>query len=470
MEAFSVRKDSVLTMPLYQLSLTHFCEVHGPTSIICSQVLPFSCSQCYPETSDFSPDDTPATSHDTQSSHGMRNRLGDARDTKATKRPDASGATVGKSPKIEDSPYFLKNQPNSSEPSKLNILGGADGDTCASCSLTLPDDVSRQLPPGAPGTASRDGKGRNSSPVLRSREVVYSCGTSHSDGDDSAHDLHGHASLPDSIHSSSVASDASCHTHILTYLSLRGPPNPSDYALLRRSSIRTLSCELLPRGLSSGPLCFGDATAGYTIAYVFRLPDPMARGKRRSYALVALAGKDAGRAFRACPVIWRAFGRIATGIVNSAEKYQEEEAKRLEEQNDAANRANNRHYTPVSSFLTGRRVDPDGQPRRLGQIWARNLSEIVGNQYIFAEIHAHFVALLQQLGSMFGAVPISEERFICSTLGDDVDVKSRRGTSIDNGKDSTSKGKSESDFGLSGLDLSSGPKPIPIAARRTVIA
>jgi hypothetical protein len=196
----------------------------------------------------------------------------------------------------------------------------------------------------------------------------------------------------------------------------------------------------------------------------------MARGKRRSYALVALAGKDAGRAFRACPVIWRAFGRIATGIVNSAEKYQEEEAKRLEEQNDAANRANNRHYTPVSSFLTGRRVDPDGQPRRLGQIRARNLSEIVGNQYIFAEIHAHFVALLQQLGSMFGAVPISEERFICSTLGDDVDVKSRRGTIIDDGKDSTSKGQSENDFGLSGLDLSSGPKPIPIAPRRTVIA
>ncbi|PKX98128.1 folliculin domain-containing protein [Aspergillus novofumigatus IBT 16806] len=452
MAALNLTKDSVLTMPLYQLSLTHFCEVHGPTSIICSQVLPFSCSQCYPETSEFSPDDTPATSHDTQSSHGMRNRLGDARDNKSTKRPDASSATAGKSPKIEDSPFFLKNQQNSTEPSKLNILGEPT------------------LPPGAPGTASRDGKGRNGSPVLRSREVVYSCGTSHSDGDDSTHDLHGHASLPDSIHSSSVASDASCHTHILTYLSLRGPPNPSDYALLRRSSIRTLSCELLPRGLSSGPLCFGDATAGYTIAYVFRLPDPMARGKRRSYALVALAGKDAGRAFRACPVIWRAFGRIATGIVNSAEKYQEEEAKRLEEQSEAANRANNRHYTPVSSFLTGRRVDPDGQPRRLGQIRARNLSEIVGNQYIFAEIHAHFVALLQQLGSMFGAVPISEERFICSTLGDDVDVKSRRGTIIDDGKDSTSKGQSESDFGLSGLDLSSGPKPIPIAPRRTVIA
>ncbi|EAW11565.1 folliculin domain-containing protein [Aspergillus clavatus NRRL 1] len=458
-------------MSLHQLSLTHFCEVHGPTSIICSQVLPFPCSQCYPDTSEFSSDDTPATSHDTQSSHGvLRDRAGSAGDPLSPKRPDAVTGASDKSPKIEDSPYFLKGQPNSAESLKLNRLGGADGDTCASCSLTLPEDVSKQLPPGAPGTASRDGKGRNGSPVLRSREVVYSCGTSHSDADDSIHDSHTHASLPDSVHSSSIASDASCHTHILTYLSLRGPPNPADYALLRRSSIRTLSCELLPRGLSSGPLCFGDATAGYTIAYIFRLPDPMARGKRRSYALVALAGKDARKAFRACPVIWRAFGRIATGIVSSAEKYQEE-TKRLEEQNVGTKGANNRPYTPVSSFLTGRMLDPDGQPRRLGQIRARNLSEIVGNQYIFAEIHAHFVALLQQLGTMFGSAPISEERFVCSTLGDDVEMKSRRGTLVEGAKDSTGSNQSQSDFGMAGLDLSSsGPKPIPIAPRRTVIA
>ncbi|KAF9891738.1 hypothetical protein FE257_003219 [Aspergillus nanangensis] len=279
-----------------------------------------------------------------------------------------------------------------------------------------------------------------------------------------------HASFPDSLHSSSVASDSSsCHTHILTYLSLRGPPNPADYALLRRSSIRTLSCELLPRGLSSGPLCFGDSTAGYTIAYMFRLPDSVARGKRRSYALVALAGKDAGRAFRACPVIWRAFGRIATGIVNSAEKFQEEE-KRREEQNRGPDRAN-RQYTPVSSFLTGRTIDPAGHPRRPGQVRARNLSEIVGNQYIFAEIHAHFVALLQQLGSMFGAVPISEEQFVCSTVHGDEDARRSSLLPDDKDKDQVSpKGDTINELGMSTLSISSAPKPIPIVPRRPVIA
>ncbi|EYE98165.1 folliculin domain-containing protein [Aspergillus ruber CBS 135680] len=442
------------------LSLTHFCEVHGPTSIICSQVLPFSCSQCFPDKYDLSSDDTPATPHDTKppsSSHTKQDE--DSADTSAT-------------PKIEDHPYFMKSNPNPApaEPSKERPSragpGPDGGDTCASCSLTLPEKLSKQLPPGAPGTTADDGKGKNGSPVFRSREVVYSCGNSHGDYDDNARDTQ--TSFSDSMHSSSVASDASssCHTHMLTYLSLRGPPNPADYALLRRSSIRTLSCELLPRGLSSGPICFGDSVAGYTIAYIFRLPDPMARGKRRSYALVALAGKDAGRAFRACPIIWRAFGRIAASIVSSAENYQEEEKRREEEQNGAS-RAGGRQYTPVSSFLTGRALDPDGQPRRLGQIRARNLAEIAGNPYIFAELHANLTALLQQLGAMFGGAPISEDQFVCSTVRDDETFTQRR-VSLSNGKGQTQE-KQDDDLGLSTLEISS-PKPIPIAPRRTVIA
>jgi hypothetical protein len=441
--------------------------VHGPTSILCSQVLPFSCSLCLRDPSDYSPVDSPATSHDTLSSRDLPNKPDPIpRRRRSDKRPEKP------SPKIEDHPYFLKSQQTAADVEKPSRVGGADGDTCASCSLSLPDDVNKQLPPGAPGTPTRDGKGKNGSPVLRSREMVHSCGSSHSDVDDSAHESHAHASLPDSLPSSSTASDASCHTHMLTYLSLRGPPNPADYALLRRSSIRTLSCELLPRGLSSGPICFGDSSAGYTVAYIFRLPDPMARGKRRSYALVALAGKDAGRAFRACPVIWRAFGRIASGIVSSAERFQEEE-KRRKEQKDSGSKVGGQDYTPVSSFLTGRVVDPDGQPRRAGQVRARNLSEIVGNQYIFAELHANFVALLQQLGSMFGGVPISEERFVCSTVrGEDDDKPPRRSSAVGkgDGKGESSQKGDDSDLGVSSLDLSSGPKPIPIAPRRSVIA
>jgi hypothetical protein len=268
---------------------------------------------------------------------------------------------------------------------------------------------------------------------------------------------------------------------MITYLSLHGPPNPADYALLRRSSIRTLSCELLPRGLSSGPFSFGDADAGYTIAYIFRLPDPMARGKRRSYALVALAGKDAGRAFRACPVIWRVFGRIAAGIVNAAERFQEEQKRREEgsngsngSSNNATPKAGGRNYTPVSSFLTGRTVDPDGQPRRAGQIRARNLAEIVGNEYVFTELHAQFVALLQQLGSMFGGLPISEERFVCSTVGGDDDENVAHLSAMSGGRDNKEKARSMARHYRRGSQTDTPPltmSPVPpLGQRRQVLA
>lgn len=319
---------------------------------------------------------------------------------------------------------------------------------------------------------------------------MHSCGggnNRHSDlcADDEAHEHDAqHASLPDSVQSVSVtsaSSDSSCHTHILTYLSLHGPPNPNDYALLRQSSIRTLSCELLPRGLSSGPLCFGDSVAGYTIAYVFRLPDPMARGKRRSYALIALAGKDAGRAFRASPIIWRIFQRIAAGIVAAAEKHQEEEKVREEQafRSSNASAVTGRHdYTPISSFLTGRTLDANGNPRRAGQIRARNLAEIVGNEYIFAELHAQFVTLLQQLGNMFGGVPISDERFVCSTVSSTESALHSRRTSvttsgansINNSNQSSGHNRRSSDLTLSNLKISSGPQPIPISSRRTLVA
>jgi hypothetical protein len=205
----------------------------------------------------------------------------------------------------------------------------------------------------------------------------------------------------------------------------------------------------------------------------------MARGKRRSYALIALAGKDAGRAFRASPIIWRIFQRIAAGIVTAAEKHQEEEKMREEQafRSSNASAAMGRHnYTPISSFLTGRTLDANGNPRRAGQIRARNLAEIVGNEYIFAELHAQFVTLLQQLGNMFGGVPMSDERFVCSTVSPEESAMSQsRRTSVampntNNNNQKSGHNRRPSDLTLSSLNVSSGPQPIPISPRRPIVA
>lgn len=449
--------------------------MHGPTSILCSQVAPTACTQCDADSSsESSNNDTPPSSHPGASPLESRSLQRDAKpDPKATQSTESTQSTPLDSPpasaspspsppdspssapvpstaqRIEDLPYFLSGSYGQTSAESLNRFGGADGETCASCRLSIPEGVSKQLPPGAPGTLKKDGKVRNGSPVLRSREMVHSCSGNHSEHDDS-HESHMQASSPASMQSS-FSSD-SCHPHVMTYLSLQGPPIPTDYALLRRASIRTLSCELLPRGLSSGPLSFGDSETGYTIAYVFRLPDPMARGKRRSYALIALAGKDASRAFRACPIIWRVFGRIATSIVSAAEKHQERE-KRREDKTTPRSTINGRNYTPVSSFLTGRTVDPDGQSCRAGQIRARNLQEIVGNEYIFAELHAQFVGLLQQLSTMFGGLRPADPRTVQECFEEAGDGYFATSTK-------TVHNTNQSDTPVT------GPKPIPISKRR----
>ncbi|EFQ97514.1 hypothetical protein MGYG_00555 [Nannizzia gypsea CBS 118893] len=529
------------------LSLTHFCEVHGPTSILCSQILPTHCRQCTPDSPSSSPDGSPSSPSSaslhardrdapgaasaaaadvmTSSSSPSSDRCITTSAIEPLATPPASAPVTA--PRIEDHPWFTAEKQGKTANGSVHNggavgggdmkksasrFGASDGDTCASCRLKLPEDVSKQLP--VDGNGSVQDRGHHSSPVLRSREVVFACRGNHADhnsnyydddDDDGSHTCstsmssshHNNGSSGNNYYSpSSYSSDSSCHTHVVTYLSMRGPANPEDYALLRRASIRTLSCELLPRGLSSGPLSFGDPSAGYTVAYVFRLPDPMARGKRRSYALVALAGKDAGRTFKASPLIWRTFSRIANNIVSAAEKFQESEKIReygpspvspaatvtSHTTTATASTTSSRGYTPISSFLTGRALDPDGQPRRAGQVRARNLIEIVGNEYIFAELHAQFVALLQQLSAMFASpsdnahgAPIPDS---ASAFYEDyatTTASSRSSTDRLRGSGSTGITSAGSDRSLSKqfshLNMSTSvPKPIPISQRRRMVA
>ena len=277
--------------------------------------------------------------------------------------------------------------------------GSQEGDGCVSCSISIPRSLSSRLPPGAPGSPRQDGIGRNGSPVLRSRESVHACGTQHWDFEEEDY-TQLLKSSPQSSTSSTSAS--SCHTHTLTYMSTSKPADAEIYALLQKACIRTLSCEQLPRGLTSGSLSFCDPSAGYTIAYKFRLRDSHARGSHRSYALLALAGHDAGRAYKATPLIWAFFERIAAEITASA-------ANNMAQEKLAAENGDGQScITPVSSFLAGRTMDPDGYPRRNGtaSVRAKGLAEIVGNESFFGGLHQEFVKLLQELGKQFGGMKI----------------------------------------------------------------
>lgn len=320
---------------------------------------------------------------------------------------------------IEKHPYFKK-AAHSAEAAPQYQFGRAQGETCASCTFTVPRNVAERLPLGAPGSMKDGVKSKNGAPVLRSREFVcLGKATARNNAAELSRSQESPTQAAGSCRSS-TSQHEDCHDHTLTYLTTKSPHTAQNYTQLRASVIRALSFEVLPRGLSEGPLCFGDSSSGYTIAYVFRLTDPQARGRRRAYAFVALAGSDPHRAFKACPLLWKAFSTMSSVIEEAARKHQEDTERELQVQRQIElERGNTAGYTPISSFLSNRAIDPDGYPRRAGQTQPRSLAEIIGDENIFAVLHQYFVAILRVLGDRFGGLPLADKIIHQRTTDDD---------------------------------------------------
>ncbi|KIX00698.1 uncharacterized protein Z518_09763 [Rhinocladiella mackenziei CBS 650.93] len=431
----------------FTLALTHFCEAHGPKSVLCTQVLPLDCALCLPPSPPLrvssSSESLTTQVHDSsfESNHNVQTPFPLRKtDTNLTLPTDFSGAsttvdseTEPESPTIEKHPLFQTVDQKRELRSQWRY-GRSQGDTCASCSFSVPKAIAEKLPAGAPGSKkAADGENNinPSAPVLRSREFV--ClrdrrrNSSYHSVQDSKPSSYGSSVTSSHSHASSHTNSPThshsdnCHDHTLTYLTAKSPDDPESYARLRASVIRTLSCELLPRGMSDGPFCFGDSNTGYTIAYVFRLTDPKARGRRRAYAFLALAGKDASRAFQACPMLWEAFANMAKGIESAAQRNQERQRRKEEKEAEStdASKSGARNYTPVSSFLTARNVDPDGHPRRVGHAAPRSLAEIVGDENIFTFLHQYFVAILRCLGDQFGGLPLAGKPSVYQSVSEE---------------------------------------------------
>ena len=272
--------------------------------------------------------------------------------------------------------------------------GRSANDSCASCRISLPEDVTYRTHQ----SIAKGAFGKGELPSLRTTEEVHACSNEYQDLEED-----GLISLPsaspDSFGSSRSAS--SCHTHSLEYVSNSSPAESDSYSSLRRATIRTLSGEQLPRGHISGPLCFGDPIAGYTIAYIFRLGDHHARGRQRYYAFLALAGFDTRRAFEACNILWTFFEQLARNIVETADQV----ALHVSPIDDSPPQSG--HITPISSFLTGRTIDPDGYPRRgAANVRANSIAELLDNENFFCELHMMFVSILQDLGKMMGGMRV----------------------------------------------------------------
>lgn len=211
------------------------------------------------------------------------------------------------------------------------------------------------------------------------------------------------------------------HTHFLDYTSTHEPLLPTSFSIIRQSCLRTLSCETLPpssnqpmtstptsplisslAGSSSstssgGPIFFGDPAAGYTTAYIFRIPDPNARGRRRVYALMALSPHREWVAMQAFSFLSTAFTQLAAWIQRLAE----EELERSETAASPRITEDKSYPTPTSSFLSGRSRASDGKFAGMS-LKSKGLAELVGMPDFFIELHTRFVRLLIELGLLTG--------------------------------------------------------------------
>lgn len=359
--------------------------------------------------------------------------------------PFESPPTSLRSPSRTHNPYFP------SYASSDSSFGGrrpsttldSDPDVCDNCQMTVPMKYCQKLPRGAPGSPSKDGRrGVNGSPVLRTsknfpvrRRHARDDASSTDSSDLSDTEQSRSYESAESIPPSPMFASRDMHTHTLNYTTTNTPQHPATFSVLKRACIRTLSAEVLPLGKSSGPLFFGDAVAGYTIAYIFRLQDPRSRGAKRTYALVAMVGRDMRRATRALVQVTETFQAIAHRIVSLAEQVLERESAayqtlsrpttavpttppygtsassmpplltspRADRFFSSTASSPTRNITPASSFLSAKRVDPDGFPRVSRDVMkAKSLTEIVGQENFFVELHGIFASLLHSLVKQYG--------------------------------------------------------------------
>ncbi|TFB07562.1 hypothetical protein CCMA1212_000178 [Trichoderma ghanense] len=475
--------DSTLLLTLHlQLCLAHYCDIHGPTPLMVTEGLASPCGVCHEPSaaaSDKPPRSAPAASEPQQpraspaavtdglrelslSQEGQSHRPALRRSPGTGASSGNDGAAVTGLDTPPESPRPLSQQPrrDSSYRRTYDETVTRKQGPCDNCAMTLPR---RQQNVSAAAEDAIDTR----APTLRTRapaERVFlpvdpasppnSQSSSDTDADHevprqprSRKNVSSVSSRTTSCSSTSTTSERHpSHVHYVDYTSTHEPILPDSFSLIRASCLRALSFETLPRApstatpaaspqhhtspsfvttqsagsaASGGAIFFGDSLAGYTTAYIFRIPDLHARGHKRVYAFLALSTHKERLAMKTFAGVSSAFRELATWIQTLAEAEAERTAESspigsvLQSGGQSGGPGNHVASTSsstaidapnvdrsASSFLTGgsgftRRM---GGPGSVSALKARGLAELVGQPDFFITLHKKFVQLLFEVG------------------------------------------------------------------------
>jgi hypothetical protein len=193
-----------------------------------------------------------------------------------------------------------------------------------------------------------------------------------------------------------------------SYITTRHPKSQTRYSVLRTAVVRALSSELIPS--RTGPVFFGDAHNGYTIAYVFAIDDPEARGGKREgrrwYTFLAVFEGET-EATGAWPWITKGFEQMASGLkerasiarkgsVDSASTRMDPrdvehvivQSTSLEERTPSHIRMTRGSFGHPEGFVRRPRFGNPGGTVNLTAATVKSLAELIGLEMVDVEIHA----------------------------------------------------------------------------------
>ncbi|KAG4416163.1 hypothetical protein IFR04_010682 [Cadophora malorum] len=434
------------------LCLGTYCETHGPAVIFCTEGLPVGCATCF--------EDDSMSTRRPSSSRSLNPADGLAAITRSSNRTNSTSSDVpsGDFAALQISAKTSPSIPASPPPSpRVVALQGTQGGSnrrdstfrktydendkkraipCEICALTLPKQTKEgnMVATNGPILRTRKPYERINAPSPPKTDSSNSSNSSDSENAISSKPSHRRTRSRTLVRVGTSSSDSSSfstnsHDHFLDYTSSHEPLSPNSFSMVRQSCLRTLSCETLPPSstpntasptspfinspfssdpssaisTSGGPIFFGDPQAGYTTAYIFRLPDPNARGRRRIYALMALSTHRERAAMQSFSLLSDAFRNIAAYIQGLAEaELERSEAVNSPRMSNSDERmGNSNNNTPTSAFLSGRNRGPDGKFAGMS-LRARGLAELVGMPDFFFELHKLFVQLLIEMNVKLG--------------------------------------------------------------------
>lgn len=236
--------------------LAHFCELHGPSVLLCTQLI----RSTAPSSAPSSPVSSSSSSASSSSSSSTNEQEQDV---------NSGGSSA----------------PNSA----AQTASGGDSSPAASRRSTSPPGSGRwAFPLSAPAGASFTLSSSNS-PILKVDAASSSILPTDSIKSSAASSLSGRRSAPVCPSCNALPSDSgffSVDDDNGTYFITTRYPS-ATYARIRTASVRALSCEFSPG--REGPMFFGDEENGFCLSYVFKVHDLQARGFVRWYGVLFLA-------------------------------------------------------------------------------------------------------------------------------------------------------------------------------------